>query len=438
VRNAIRQADSTRPIASGMHGLTADNYGPWTLIDQGELCDYMTTHPYPSPTINGDLEPYNGLRTTILPTAQSVFYSGISGKPCMIQEQGVFSIMNGNTEMAAQFVRVNMLSAWANDLTGYLFWCGTEHLNVNKPPYTWITMERQLGILDVNRQPKPVGRAMAQMQKVLGNLPALPPKQIDAVCVMPDGERQLKGTSAFILAQEAGFNLTFTYNGQPVPESDLYIVPSISGWSVMYKRTLDYILDRVENHGAKCLFTYDGGDFIEIENIFGVTSYGVKKSKKTHRARFAFGDLEYYSDKEVYMKSVGAEVLARNEEDNVVFARNSYGRGSIYFLGFPVEKLAYAATDGFNPDRTQPYYQIYRYFAKEQIASYIVQTDDPFIGITQHPAEDGSFCITAINYSDKDRKPLFKVKGGWELEVLYGDIEQIPACDGLILQAKKL
>lgn len=304
-------------------------------------------------------------------------------------------------------------------------------------PQTISKWERGLGMLEVDGQPKPVGRAMAQMQKVLGNLPALPPRQIDAVCVLPDGERQLKGTSAFVLAQEAGFNITFTYSGLAVPESELYIVPSFEGWSVMYKRTLDYILGRVENHGAKCLFTYGGGDFIEIDKIFGVTSHGIRKSKKMHTVQFGFGKVEYFAQKEIYLESVGAEVLAQNEEGNAVFTRNSYGKGQIYFLGFPVEKLACDATDGLSPEITQPYYQIYRLFAEEQIASYVVQTDNPYIGITQHCTEDGSFYVTVINYSDKDRKPQLRVRDGWEIKTLYGDPDCIPACDGVILLAQK-
>lgn len=76
--------------------------------------------------------------------------------------------------MAAQFVRVNILSAWANDLTGYYYWCGTEHTNLDKAPYTWSIMERQLGIMDINREPKPQGREMAKMQKLLAGMPDLP------------------------------------------------------------------------------------------------------------------------------------------------------------------------------------------------------------------------------------------------------------------------
>ena len=438
VRNCIRQADpKKRPIASGMHGLGVGDPNPWTIAHQGELCDMMTTHPYPSPSVCADIEPYNGLRTTIMPTAQSIYYSGLGGKPCMIQEQGVFSEMRGNREMAAQFVRVNILSAWSNDLTGYYYWCGTEHTNLDKAPYTWSIMERQLGIMDINREPKPQGREMAKMQKLLAGMPDLPPKQVDAVVVLPhEGNPFVKATSAFVLAQEAGFNVSVRKTDTALPECGAYIVPCIEGWSVMRKQTLDFLLDRAKNHGAKVLFTYDGGDFICIDEIFGLRSNGLYQQNQTHTAHFPFGDLKYTAKWNVQMESVGAEVVARNEEGNIVMSRNAYGKGEIWFLGFPLETLASNMVDGFRPDRNEPFYQVYRLFAKDACDSYVMQTENPFIGITQHMEGESGY-ITAINYSDAPQNPEFAITDGWTYEVLYGSTDQIPACDAAILKVKK-
>ncbi|MBC7960766.1 MAG: hypothetical protein H7X94_12980 [Vallitaleaceae bacterium] len=43
--DAIKSADPSRPIVSGMHSLTPT--GNWRMQDQGELTDILTTHPYP-------------------------------------------------------------------------------------------------------------------------------------------------------------------------------------------------------------------------------------------------------------------------------------------------------------------------------------------------------------------------------------------------------
>lgn len=81
-----------------------------------------------------------------------------------------------------------------------------EHLNLKNPPYSWSMMERQLGMVDVNRNPKPVGKAIKKMS---GALSALPPtssfkKRVDAVCVLTrELDKQGVACSANILAKQA-------------------------------------------------------------------------------------------------------------------------------------------------------------------------------------------------------------------------------------------
>ena len=113
IRNAILAADDTRKISSGMHSLVFEENQPWSIRDQGLLTDILTPHPYPSPTVGGDVDPANRLRTTMIPTAQCEYYAGLSGKPVMIQEQGTFSDMLINREGAADFARVNICSRFS-------------------------------------------------------------------------------------------------------------------------------------------------------------------------------------------------------------------------------------------------------------------------------------------------------------------------------------
>lgn len=49
ITDAIRSQDQTRPVCSGMHSLQLhDSYNKhWNFFDQSELCDVLTSHPYP-------------------------------------------------------------------------------------------------------------------------------------------------------------------------------------------------------------------------------------------------------------------------------------------------------------------------------------------------------------------------------------------------------
>ena len=438
VRNTILSVDNTREISSGMHGLGIGE-GNWTLEDQGEFCDYVTTHPYPSPSIGADSEPYDGLRPSIMPTAQSQYYSSIAKKPCIIQESGVFSETIGNAKMGGDWVRVNILSALANGYKGYLFWCAMEHTKLKHAPYCWVNMERGLGIVDVDRNPKPAGVQMKKMaDEVLHKLPTDLQRKTDAVCVMcKEMPKHEAACGTYVLAKEAGFNITYVNEGLRVPKSDLYLMPCPTGWGVLHRRTLDSVFENVEQ-GATLYASFNGGHFNEFERMFGLRSNGLTKAKKKHVAKFPFGDVEYACDYEIYVESIGAEVLCRNEEGNVVLSKFAYGKGTVYFLNMPLEIMVYNTHSAMNPKKAQAkYYEIYRMFAGKQIASYKMQTQNPNIGITECLGDDGNEYVFAINYNNETEVVDFLdgYKGGYE--VVYGNTKELAPCDGLIIKLKK-
>jgi len=434
VRNAILSVDNTRQISSGMHGLSCDG-GCWLIQDQGSLCDYLTTHPYPSPSIGADTEPYNSLKPTIMPTAQSEFYSGISGKPVIIQEQGTFSQTIGNDDMSADFMRVNVLSALANGFKGYLWWCAMDHTHLRKAPYTWTNMERTLGLVGPNRSYKPVADVMKNMSALIGKLPDQFEKQYDAVCVL---SREIKkydvAVGCYTLAKEAGFNAKIQDDSQIIDDADLYLLPCVGGWAVTHTRTLDKLLDRVENHGATLFVSFDGGHFNEFEKIFGVRSNGFDVRCNNHIADFGFGEIKYEVYNEVLLSPLTAKVLATNENGNPVLTVNVYGKGKIYLLNFPLETNAFRTPYALNPQKAQPYYKFYQIFANEKVENYGVE-NNANVGVTKCKGSDGKDYLFLVNYSNESQEVVLSEEVNSKYQVVYGDKKVISACDALILKS---
>ena len=120
ISNAIRAADSTRPVVSGMHGL--DMTKKWTIADQGEFTDILTTHPYPFWCEHTRIDKTLSFRTTLLPTAQGKYYSDIGGRPCLTEEIGTMGPMICSDKLSADFLRVNLFSLWANGSEGAMWW----------------------------------------------------------------------------------------------------------------------------------------------------------------------------------------------------------------------------------------------------------------------------------------------------------------------------
>ncbi len=435
VRNAIRAVDSSRPISSGMHSLQEDGESVWSIKDQGELCDMMTTHPYPSPTIKNDIDPMNKMRSTIFPTAQSEFYSSVSGKPCMIQEQGSFSDLAGTPEMSADFARVNILSAWANGFKGYLWWCGMEHTLLEQPPYNWSMIERSLGMVHLDRTPKPIGEAFKKVSEVIKSLPETRNNKVDAVCYLTDFSRQDKAMISYVLAKQAGVNIEFRVFGDKVPDTDLIIVPSCHGAEFFNKQICDDIFEKVKN-GATLYMSAAAIHMCYLKENFGFISHGMARMNKRHTAHFQFGDIDYSCSKEVLIESAGAEILAVNEENNPVMTKYKLGKGYVYFLNFDMELSLAQGYDVFN--KKPLYSDIYRLIDKvrEKAEEYLINTLDHRIGITQSEC-DGGYIVTAVNYSDEDIDFNYKIKDGFDTTVLYGDLNKIPHCDAVIVKLTK-
>ena len=445
VANTIRSVDSTREIMSGMHGLSEAPGGVWNLIDQGELTDMLTTHPYPSPTIGANVEPINQMRTTIAPTAQTVMYSSIGGKPALIQEQGTFNDMLGNRKMAADFVRVNLFSSWSIGSKGYFFWCAHEHLKLLKPPYSWSMIERELGLLDVDRNPKPVANEIKAFGEFLDKLPfdELPDRKVDAVAIATlSGDNWASLASSYILAKQAGLEIEFRNwtQTEQMPEVPVYILPSITGWQVTFRETYDYLIDRVKNGGATLYVSADTGMLTEFESFFGLRSNGVFRGFKNSVMHMKTKDgefsLSYSGEANIYLESIGAEAIGKNDEDNIIFSKYKLGNGTVYFLSFPLEKKLWQMPGSFNEANEKPYYRIYSEIGREQIDKKICVSNNAFIGVTEHMINDDEAIIVAVNYDDKTHKTEFKVKDGFKLETLYGDANEITKCNGAIYLAK--
>ena len=424
IRNAILASDSTRRISSGMHSLVFEENQPWSVREQGLLTDMLTPHPYPSPTVGGDFDPADRLRTTMIPTAQCEYYAGLSGKPVMIQEQGSFSDMLINREGAAAFLRANVCSSYAVGYKGHLWWCSHEHIKLTNPPYTWSMIERELGLLDVDRKPKPVGDEIKKLGELLDTLPELSDKLIDSAIILSHGQNQWQvGASAFILAKRAGLTPVIASCNQQIPKVPLYIVPSLTGWASLHKEEFDALLENVSN-GADMLITVASGLICDFENVTGLRSSGMS-SGGSGTISLNGHDLPFEYSKKFSVSSIGAEVIAE-ADGNVVFSANSYGKGKIFFLGFPLENMLWNCQGVYEADMP-PYQFIYEKAAEKVLADKPMRCLNPDVSLTVHPDGEG-FHVVAVNYVNETRDAGVSLAEGWTLEQIYGDFGAVEPC----------
>jgi hypothetical protein len=434
---AIKSQDTSRPVVSGMHGLsTCDGAGQPIRLN-GELSDVLCTHPYHFYVPGCGKEAFNTMRTELHPTAESVLYRDLGGKPCFVEEIGNLGTSCVSEERTAAGIRVTMFSAWANDLKGLLWWCNSDQETLDFPPYTLTPCERELGMLRQDYSPRPVMTEMKAFQDFRRSLPfrKLPPAKTDAVIVVPEKEcGWIAGFGAYLLARQAGLNPSFAGAERELPESGLYIVCS-AGRDIAYTYLAQRRIYEKAKRGATVLLLYsDESRFTHLREHAGVkidycaaspvartfelAAYPGRKMSVTDRTtcRMLDGD---------------AEVLGRAADGEPVFTRFDCGKGRILVCNSPVDVQAVMRTDVLTGERIEPYYLVFREAAEiAGIAGTVKKGDCPWVGITEHPAPDGSTIVMAVNFEPREMKCPVGISGRlgrvWRGGVKDGEIRLAP------------
>ena len=405
IASAIRLEDPDRLVISGMHGQMTTPGSTWNLLDQGELLDVLTPHPYTGLCPEANKEPFNSLRNTNHLSAQCLMYSGIAGKPAFPEELGTLGPNIANDEVTARGMRMQMFQSWADDLPGFLWWCAFDQSKQDYPPYTWSMMERELGIATVDREPKPQLLAIKEFGEFKRSLPfrTLPPRQVDAVVLLSEKvEAWPVPLAALCLARQAGIDVKFVGAEHALPESGLYILPSPQSWKTYSGPAWDRVKAKVHDEGATLLLSRG----FQMTGYAGFTDVtGVEIESQFRGGRTVSFSLPGHPD-EVLTGSddavanwtlKGAEAVAVDQNGNPAVTVFKYGKGQVICVAFALEHMAVNMGGVFTDEVTNPLYRIYQYAAEVASVRRRVHDGDPNVTFTEHPMGDGRTMVVAIN-----------------------------------------
>ena len=415
ITNAIKVEDATHPVVSGMHSL--DPESAWRPQDQGEILDILCTHPYPIFTPHCDTDPINSMKTILHSTSESVMYAGLGGVPCFIEEAGTLGPMIADEETAADFVRAAMFSAWAHDLLGYVWWCANEQSHLAHTPYDWCAVERELGLFRVDGSPKPVVHEMTAFTEFVDGFAyeTLPPRITDGVCILThEQDRWAAAYGAFILAKQAGVDLTYAWCEDEIPVAKSYLLPSLTGNLSIHRHVLRELLHRVEEGATLYLSLNDSllSPFTEITGLRVKT-----RERRVHPVSVELdqGRIEgLWNDFRYLYEPVGAEVLVYDSENNPAFSRFAYGKGQICFAAFPIELMA-ATKPGMAVN--QPLWAFYDAM-KLPSPEKVAKSDRADLAVTEHIVDDNTRLLCLMNYAPAENTACVTLDG-WQAEALY-------------------
>jgi hypothetical protein len=458
ITGAIAREDPHHPIVSGMHSLDEPSKkSAWRTQDQHELLDILTTHPYPIFTPHCDQEPINTMRPLLHSTAQTRWYGDVGQMAAFCEETGSLGPMIASESVAADFLRTALLSLWAHDCRGLLWWCAYDQKHLTHAPYDWHGWERELGLFrvgpDGQNPPKPNAAVMREFRAFVDGLPfpALPARVVDAVCILTEDQEQWAAAySSFILAKQAGLEIEFQYADQPLREARAYFVPSASGGGSMQRHVWMELMEKV-HAGAVLYLSSKDAVISPFNEVFGLEVNG--RQRRSAPAEFRLSEdgapvLSVPAPIRLNLNLKGAQALAQEADGSPVFTRGRYGQGWAYFLGAPLETALAEVPGAFDDPQGQPYWKIYSLVAQSLPETHVVKKDQPRVGVTEHPLDNNQRVVVAVNYHPQPANVALSLAPGWQVaNTLRGEPLaqagkawqcQLPANDGAVWIIKKV
>ncbi len=435
ISSAIRIEDATRPVVSGMHGLRCEPNGAWHPWDVGELNDILNTHPYPLFTEFSNLARVNTMRNAFHATAESRLYADLGGRPCTVEEAGNLGPMYSSQETAAAYLNNMLWNSYAHDCRSLLWWCAFDFSHLPFPPYEWNAMERELGLFDSDGNKTLQLKTLSEFQQTIDGFGMpLPEFRKDAVCILTDGQNNWGAAYAsFILAKQAGFDIEFQYARQPLKDSNVYIVPSISSDEAIYRNRYMQLLENVKD-GASLLVTWSCGSLQPFEKVFGVRPEWRRQGAGARKVAIDGATIEFSQQYQLALSAHGADVIATDQDGMPVLTLCKYGKGNVAFLSLGIEAELAGRPDAFDVN-SQPIWKFYRWFADVAGIRRIVRSNDPFVTCTEHRIDASHVIVIAVNNTPDERKSDFAIANGWTVsKTLFGTSGNIAPNSAIVME----
>ncbi len=440
--NTIRSCDRSRPLVSGIGRFEVEKDYP-NLFDLADACDINTVHLYNIFHSAGD--PVN----TMVPVLDNVFKCQLSedvGKmPTFLQEFGATGYTSCSKKTEMEFYRATVLSILSHGYKGTMYWCAFDQGHLTIPPYNWNNIGSDYGFYDRELNIKPIAKENIRLKSLIdliGN--DLPKHRINCTIIDPRDEGGLQLSTmktAYYLAKRANLDPMLAYALDKLPDSDLYIMPSLRYNKAITNTRLNELLERV-NNGATLYISLAYAHFRSLPDLAGVCINS--RSIYTNQVKINLGDtvLPVTGVIDYDISEGTSEVIAKDDRGMPIFVKNRYGKGNIYVLFAPIEEYLSQTHGSFCEEGRPDYERIYRILAENVRDKKISDIDSKFIRHTEHICSDGSILIFAINYSSAKNTAQLLLDEDYELSVVWGNSLQgreleLEPCDGILIKATK-
>lgn len=439
--NLIRNCDDTHPVISGFDHVGIAN-SAFNIQELSENVDINTVHPYS--VFAYDKDPLVSIRSVLDGVFKCRLYSDLGKKRTFIQEVGAIGYLNCSENTESDYYRALLYSSLANDCLGVMWWCAFDQGHMQYAPYDNNNIGSQYGFYRKNGSAKKIVDENIDFKKTIEQLPVdkLPPLKKNAVCLIQrtSGEELVPMlTTTFCLAKQANIELAFSYVLNPIPEAELYIMPSVDGFNAISRTRLYELLEHIKN-GASLYISLGNGLFRDVPELTGTTFAYKEGCDNVENIIINGKNIKIKSDYKYFPETCNAQILASSDDGRPVYFKNKYGKGYIYFSTVSLEKYMTSKSNAFEKTDSANYCEWYKVLNPKSIKN--LTSSNPLILTTEHQTSKDECIVICINYASSTQQSNFSLKDGWIIsQVFKGNIEKntctLNSGDVVIMTIKK-
>ena len=404
IYNAIHGEDPHHPITNGV-----GSFGGIFNIDIiAADADFMSVHYYPYFASTLLQDPWIGQRTTY-GLDYLVAYATMTGKPVLVQETGVSQYWMPTLEIP-KYLRLTLMSAWAEGAAGYFWWGSNDirhrhhplaqYVNLNDSTSTFAQgdfppLEYSFGLLNTGDQPKPDGLEYARWNAVIHQLGLGWKNDLPvAYLLYPDGAKNLYARTntmtAFTLAKQAHLEVRMWPEDKPIPADAASVI--VAGFSLSDEGKA--LVTSYLRRGGD-VYQSEDCDFPQVLTVSGTPSHADKPVFVAARAAgmFSIGqhirvnaalqllDASPISGQEVTML-LGVPSSAPPQDSHHfqppsrgVLFRAALDGGTYYYLAANLEQALAGTYDPWQKDESNLIYSVLSPSAPVSIDSKYVELD---------------------------------------------------------------
>lgn len=389
IYQAFHDADASHPATDGLGGFG----GSFDINGIAAHADYLPVHYYPYFSETLDEDPWIGQRTTY-GVNYLVSYAAMTGKPVLVQEIGCSEYW-APPDVIGKFLRLTLLSAWAQGAAGYFWWASH---NIDRgfhvpqeyfvPQYSGSSfangsfdkLEYSMGLLDTQNHPKPYALEYSHWIGVIQKLGMGWKNELPVAYVLfpehGDGWKDARRErTAFTLVKQAHMEARMWPEGKAVPADAAAVVIPGFGLGAAGKAAVRAYLEKggvVYQSWAgdfpDLLMTKDAAAAASSPVLIAVRSAGLVSIGEHVRVhadlKLAEAAPQPGAKVELLLGTAKAPGAARVEAGESalrgVFFKASLGKGAYYYLAANLEEALAKTYDPWDEDDADLIYSALR------------------------------------------------------------------------------